>query len=104
MASAPLPGAPHADSGGDSVGVVVCTYDIARFEQLTRCLESISRQSVTPAEVAVEASLPGPGVDLTNGGTHLPEPPFALGFQVGDDGGVAAITCVIGRRGGRCSS
>jgi hypothetical protein len=41
-------------------------------------------------------------LDLTNGGNHLPEPPFALGIQVGDDAAIAPITCIFDRRGGRC--
>jgi GT2 family glycosyltransferase len=39
--------------GESSVSVVVCTYDIGRFDQLIRCLGSIATQSVTPIEVVV---------------------------------------------------
>jgi hypothetical protein len=74
----------------------------ARGSALGRQLRNLRLSLTVDGKVRVRAR--SARVDLTNGGTHLPEPPFALGFQVGDDGGVAAITCVIGRRGGRCRS
>ncbi len=85
----------HRVRGGDFVATP------APASGLGRKLQNL-RLSLTPDGIRVRAR--SSRVDLTNGGNHLPAPPFAIGFQVGDDGGVAVITCVLGRRGGRCTS
>ncbi len=41
-------------------------------------------------------------VDLLRGGLRTLEPPFTLGFEVGDDAGTVAVPCTLGPSGGRC--
>lgn len=53
--SGPAPGAtvPGGPAVGRDVSVVVCCYDMARYEQLLDCLDSVHRQSLAPESVVV---------------------------------------------------